>query len=106
MYDSMTPEVTDMALLKLSTVQEKGQVTIPAEIRARLGLKKGDRVAFVETDRGVLISRQEVIAADALDRIGQILSQKGVTLDELIESGRQVRAALVQEEYGLDAGEE
>jgi antitoxin PrlF len=57
-----------MAALKLSVVQEKGQVTIPAEIRKKLGLKKGDLVAFVETDQGVLLSSQEVIASEALDQ--------------------------------------
>lgn len=30
-----------------STVSTKGQVTIPQEIRVRLGLKEGDRVEFV-----------------------------------------------------------
>ena len=33
----------------------KGQMTIPAEIRERLGLQTGDRVAFIETDNGFLI---------------------------------------------------
>lgn len=30
-----------------STVSSKGQVTIPIEVRHRLGLKEGDRVEFV-----------------------------------------------------------
>lgn len=30
-----------------SSISSKGQVTIPSEIRARLGLKPGDRVEFV-----------------------------------------------------------
>lgn len=90
-----------MSALKLSVVQEKGQVTIPSEIRKKLGLKKGDVVAFVETEQGVLISPQEVIAMEALDKIGAILEEKGITLEELIESGREVRGELVEEEYGL-----
>jgi antitoxin PrlF len=94
-----------MAALKLSVVQEKGQVTIPSEIRKRLGLKKGDLVAFVETEQGVLISPREVIAAEALDQIGQILREKGLTLEELIESGREIRGKLVEEEYGLKTEE-
>ena len=56
-----------MASSRLSVVQEKGQVTIPAEIRKKWGLKKGDLVAFVETEQGVMISPQEVIAAQALE---------------------------------------
>lgn len=94
-----------MAALKLSVVQEKGQVTIPAEIRKKLGLKKGDLVAFVETERGVLLSPQEVIASEALDQVGRILREKGLTLEELMESGREIRGKLVEDEYGPEAKE-
>ena len=98
----MTYGVEPMPAWKLSIVQEKGQVTIPAEIRKKLGLKKGDYVAFVETDQGVLISPQEIVAQEALEEIGQILKEKGLTLEELIESGREIRGNLLQEEYGID----
>ncbi len=91
-----------MPAWKLSIVQEKGQVTIPAEIRKKLGLKKGDYVAFVETDQGVLISPQEIVAQEALEEIGQILKEKGLTLEELIQSGREIRGNLIREEYGID----
>jgi len=91
--------------LKLSAVQEKGQITIPAEIRRKWGLKKGDLVAFVETEQGVVISPQEVIAMGALDQIGQILREKGLTLEELIESGREIRGKILEEKYGLKTEE-
>ncbi len=43
-----------------STVSSKGQVTIPREIRTRLGLKEGDRVEFVvEDDKTVLKPAQD-----------------------------------------------
>jgi antitoxin PrlF len=82
-------------------VQEKGQVTIPLEIRRRLGLKKGDLVTFVETDKGILIQPAEVIVSAALEMIGESLKAKEVTLDELIERGRTIRVELIKEEYGL-----
>ena len=76
---------------KLVRVQEKGQVTIPAEIRRELGLKKGDLVAVSVTREGVLITPRSVLASKALDRIGELLREQGLSLDELIESGREVR---------------
>jgi AbrB family looped-hinge helix DNA binding protein len=94
-----------MASSRLSVVQEKGQVTIPAEIRKKWGLKKGDLVAFVETEQGVMISPQEVIAAQALDQIGQILKEKGLTLEELMETGQEIRGELIEEAYGLETEE-
>ncbi len=90
---------------KFAVVQEKGQVTIPVEIRRKLGLKKGDRVVFVETEQGVLITRQEVIALRALDRMGQALNERGISLDDLIESGREIRGQMLAEEYGLQVDE-
>jgi antitoxin PrlF len=38
-----------------STISSKGQVTVPLEIRRRLGLKEGDRVEFVEEGEWTII---------------------------------------------------
>jgi len=38
-----------------STISSKGQITVPIEVRHRLGLKQGDRVEFVfENGRTIL----------------------------------------------------
>jgi len=91
---------------KLSKVQKKGQVTIPVEIREKWGLEQGDLVAFLETEQGVLIRPQEVVAMQALDRIGAALKKRGITLDELIEDGREIRGQLLEEEYGISVDDE
>jgi antitoxin PrlF len=39
-----------------STISSKGQITLPLEIRRRLGLKEGDRVEFF-IDNGLTILR-------------------------------------------------
>ena len=36
-----------------STLTTKGQVTIPLDVRQRLGLDAGDRIEFVEIENGV-----------------------------------------------------
>ena len=38
-----------------ATLSTKGQVTIPTDVRQRLGLESGDRVEFVEFDGGFAI---------------------------------------------------
>ncbi len=85
---------------KLVRMQEKGQVTIPTEIRKKLGLKRGDLVAVMETPEGVFITPQQVVAKLALDRIGDTLKDQGLSLAELIASGRQIRTDILQEAYG------
>jgi AbrB family looped-hinge helix DNA binding protein len=88
--------------VKLGRVQQRGQVTIPIELRRKLGIEEGGVVAFTETENGIVISPQQVLAMDALDRVGRVLKEQGISLEELIESGREIRAEMVQEEYGLD----
>ena len=90
-----------MSVPKLSKVQAKGQITIPVEIRQKLGLEKGDVVAFVETERGVLISPQEVVAMEALEQIGEALKEQGISLEEMIESSREIRGRRDQSASGL-----
>ena len=92
--------------VKLAVVQKRGQVTIPIELRRKLGIEEGGVVAFIETEDGVLISPREVLAMDALDRIGKALGEQGISLEGLIESGREIRGRIVEEEYGLKAEDE
>ncbi len=86
---------------QLTALQAKGQVTIPASIRRKLGLKTGDLIAFALTDRGVLLSRQEIVGMEALETIGRVLREQGVDLDALIATGADIRRDLAAERYGL-----
>jgi len=98
-YDFRRRSMT--AELALTRIQEKGQVTLPADLRRRLGLKKGDLVAVTETVDGILITPQEVVATRALAEIGAALAEQGLTLDEMIDRGRAIREDLVREQYDL-----
>jgi AbrB family looped-hinge helix DNA binding protein len=86
---------------KFVRIQEKGRVTIPTAIRKKLGLKRGDLVAVMETPDGVYITPQQVVATTAFDRIRDILKEQGLSVDELIASGRKIRGDLLQETYGI-----
>ncbi len=41
---------------KLAKVTSKGQVTVPREIRRRLGVRAGDRLLFEEDEKGVRVT--------------------------------------------------
>ena|ERR687895_521611 len=43
---------------QLTVVTRKGQVTIPVDIRRALGIKEGDKVAFVVEDNQVKLTRK------------------------------------------------
>ncbi len=82
-------------------IQEKGQVTIPTKIRKKLKLRKGDIVKVVETKEGVLIKPAEMVFTEAVEEISAALQEKGMTLEELIERGREIRGKIAEKKYGL-----
>jgi AbrB family looped-hinge helix DNA binding protein len=52
--------------MAIAIVSSKGQITIPAEVRATLGLKPGDRVEFVELEAGQLAIRTATYSVQGL----------------------------------------
>lgn len=68
-----------------STVSEKGQVTIPKAVRAKLGLRPGTVIEF-EADRGRLIGRKTG-GRDVIDELyGSLKMDERV--DDYIERAR------------------
>jgi antitoxin PrlF len=75
-----------------SAVTTKGQVTVPAELREKLGIKPGDRVGFVE-EKGRLILQpqpQGMTAAFGLLKATRSASLKDI--DAAISAKRKKRA--------------
>ena len=84
-------------------IQENGQVTLPVEFRRRYNLQKGDAVIFKETEEGLLISPKEAQIMNLLDEISEGLRARGVTLEELIASGREIRQEIYNEKYAPES---
>ncbi len=91
---------------KVTKMQERGQVTVPVEFRKELGLGKGDLIAFEKVEQGLLLRPQEAVAMETLDLIGEALEKRGISLEELINDGREIRGKLIEEEYGITADEQ
>lgn len=62
-----------------ATLTEKGQVVIPAEIRARYGLTAGTQVEFVDDDGTIrLVVRRRIVPSDVAAGYGLVkLESKG-----------------------------
>ena len=72
-----------MELAKLST---NGQVTIPIEIRKKLGLKGGDKVLFLERDGEIVISNASATAlVKAQQSFASAAKDFGVTNTEEVQ---------------------
>ncbi len=62
-------------MAEVTTLTSKGQVTVPREIRDRLGLKSGDKMAFTLLSDGTVVMRPKTRRladlAGSLSRPGQ-----------------------------------
>jgi AbrB family looped-hinge helix DNA binding protein len=74
--------------MSTATMTSKGQITIPKEVRAAVGLDTGQRVSFRVRADGVVEMRPENV--DLLSLCGIIKPKvKGVTLKDMEEAIRR-----------------
>ena len=83
-------------------VGDDGRVVLPPDLRQKLGLQQGGSVSVVETPDGLLLTTEALLAERDFEQIDAELQKQGLSLDELIESGREIRGELFKEMYGRD----
>jgi len=86
--------------MELAKITLRGQITIPVGIRKKLGVKDGDKVVFIEDDRGRIVIEnsvnialkevQEAFRGEA-ERVGLKTEQDVVTM--IKEIRREKRSA-------------
>lgn len=52
--------------MQYSTVTQKGQITIPIDIRKALDIKEGDKIAFTKVDDNITLTISHKIPLSAL----------------------------------------
>jgi len=92
-------------MLITTRVQEKGQVTIPQEIRKKLNLKKGDLVTFVETESGIAIKSVDEAADELLEGLRRKLQKRGISLEKLTVLSTQKGGDAAAMELGVSEAE-
>lgn len=50
--------------LARAKLRDRGQVTLPREVRVALGVEEGDEVVFTMTDQGVYVRGMKLVPAD------------------------------------------
>jgi AbrB family looped-hinge helix DNA binding protein len=82
-----------------AVLRDRRQVTIPRAVCEELGIRPGDRLELRMEDGALIIRPSRVAALEAIRAIQQALEEAGVTEEELLESGRQIREELYREKY-------
>lgn len=80
-------------------LRDRRQVTLPREVCEALGIKRGDRLELRVQDGALIIRPGRVAALEALEELRRAIAESGVTEEELLESGRQIRDDLFREKY-------
>jgi len=70
-----------------SRMTAKGQITIPKELRERLGLRPGDEVEFVQQEGGLLVQKRMTVSPFTRYR-GYLHHLKGQDSDTLLKTMR------------------
>lgn len=87
-------------IIEATKTQDRGVVTIPESVREKLGIKKGTTVLFVENEKGnIEIRTLEAETIDMLDEIGNVLRERGMTMDQWLAEGRKNRKQLFDDMY-------
>jgi len=84
--------------MEISRISSKGQVTIPKPIRDILKLNEGDRVAFLQDNGKVVITKASLIALRELqDALSTEAQEKGITEQDLLNELEVVREEMWNE---------
>ena len=79
--------------MNLARITAKGQITIPIEIRKNLGVKEGDKVAFIKGDNGIMLVNSNKIAWDIIQKAMEGEAEKaGFTSEEdIVQYCKEIR---------------
>ena len=88
--------------MTLTTIQirRKGLITLPAVLRRKYNVDEGDVYSLLDLgDGSLLLMPGTSRVAQSGDEVARLLSEKDVTLDELLIALEDERAAYYQEHY-------
>ncbi|MCL2082551.1 MAG: AbrB/MazE/SpoVT family DNA-binding domain-containing protein [Oscillospiraceae bacterium] len=86
--------------MELAKITSKGQITLPIELRRKLNLKEGGKVAFIENHNGYTVVNPLLIAIDDAQKAfageAQRLGLK--TEDDVVAIVKEVRQEMWEEQ--------
>jgi len=84
-------------------VRERGQLTIPAEIRRQMGIEEGDVFSLLQLGNTLVATRKKLVAPEVARAIEALMGEEGVTLGDLLDGLDRQREGYVREKYGIEA---
>ena len=83
-------------------VRERGQFTIPADIRHEMGIKDGDVFSLIWIEDTLIATRKRLVAPEVAQAIEVLMQEEGVTLEDLLQDLEKQRERYVREKHGIE----
>ena len=77
-------------------VRERGQFTIPAEIRRQMGIKEGDVFSLIQLGDTLIATHKALVAPQIAGAIEALMEEEGITLGDLLDGLAKQREAYVR----------
>ena len=75
----------------VTRMREKGQVTIPADIRESLHLSKDSVLSVARVGDGILLTPKPSVFESVSGKFSKMAKEKGITLENLLKDLKKIR---------------
>jgi antitoxin PrlF len=99
MVIALTPDRLDTSEVYDVRLRQRGQITVPREVRDRLNVNEGDTLSLVQVGSTLILTPKRPVVPLLADRIAELMEQDGVTLADLLLGLEEERAAIYQERW-------
>jgi AbrB family looped-hinge helix DNA binding protein len=96
----MTPPDSALEYLATTKIGEKGQLTVPKQFREDLGLGSGSPFAVLRLGDGLILVPEQQRFERLCQEISSILTNAGVTKEDVLASLPEARELVYAEHYG------
>jgi bifunctional DNA-binding transcriptional regulator/antitoxin component of YhaV-PrlF toxin-antitoxin module len=84
-------------------LRERGELTLPAALRRKYGLRAGDLLSLIDLDDGAFVFSPHTPKLAMLgDKVGELLQEQGVSVDQMLLALEEEREQLYREHYVPD----
>lgn len=81
-------------------IRERGVITLPAELREKYGIDKGDTFRLVDLDGVFVLTPMVPMIPELAREIEQARLEAGLGIEELLHGLREQRERYYKEKYG------
>ena len=97
MVTGLAPDKLDTAEVYEVRLRQRGQITVPREVRDRLNVNEGNTLTLVQVGSTLILAPKHPVVPLLADRFVELMEKEGVTLADLLLGLEEERAAIYQE---------